>query len=156
MEATFIKETIEHILDMLSVNARLTKVVEINNGEILKFSIETEEPHILIGEDGKTLLALNHLVKKIFEQQSQKKKFKRLNFIVDANDYQEKRIEDLRGKVQMMAERARFFKSSFELIPMNPYERMLVHSFFTDVSDIETESVGVGRERRVVIKYVEK
>ena len=156
MEATFIKETIEHILDMLSVNARLTKVVEINNGEILKFSIETEEPHILIGEDGKTLLALNHLVKKIFEQQSQKKKFKRLNFIVDANDYQEKRIEDLRGKVQMMAERARFFKSSVELIPMNPYERMLVHSLFTDVSDIETESVGVGRERRVVIKYVEK
>lgn len=156
METTFIKETIEHILDMLSVNARLTKVVEINNGEILKFSIETEEPHILIGEDGKTLLALNHLVKKIFEQQSLKKKFKRLNFIVDANDYQEKRIEDLRGKVQMMAERARFFKSSVELIPMNPYERMLVHSLFTDVLDIETESVGMGRERRVVIKYIEK
>lgn len=37
---------------------------------------------------------------------------------------------------------------------MNPYERMIVHSFFTNTPDIETESTGTGLERRVVIKYV--
>jgi len=38
--------------------------------------------------------------------------------------------------------------------PMSPYERMIVHSIFTNVKDIKTESLGEGKGRRVVIKYV--
>ena len=156
METAFIKKTIEYILSTLSPESRIVDVTEIHGGEITKFSIKTEEPHLLLGEDGKTLMALNHLVKRIFEGQSVKENFKPLNFMVDVNDYQEKRIQDLKTKAVMMAERARFFKSSVELVPMNPYERMIVHSFFTNIPDIETESTGFGKDRRVVIKYVEQ
>jgi len=155
MENAFIKETIEYILDKLSVNAEFQAITEINDGEIIKFSIKTEEPFLLIGEEGRTLMALNHVVKKMFEGQTAEKNFKPFNFIIDVNDYQEKRIEELKSKAQIMAERARFFKSSVELIPMNPYERMIVHSFFTNVADIETESTGRGLDRRVVIKYID-
>ena len=156
METAFVKKTIEDILSLLAIEAGAIQIVEINDGAITKFSIKTDEPHLLLGEDGKTLLALNHLVKRIFEGQCAKQNFKPINFMVDVNDYQEKRIEDLKTKAAMMAERARFFKSSVELIPMNPYERMIVHSFFTNIPDIETESTGFGKDRRVVIKYVEK
>lgn len=156
MEVSFIKQTIEYLLQLLSPEARLLEVIEIHNGEITKFSIQTNEPYLLLGEDGKTLMALNHLVKRVFEQQSIKQNFKPLNFLVDVNDFQEKRIEDLKTKAVMMAERARFFKSSVELLPMNPYERMIIHSFFTNIPDIETESTGFGKDRRVVIKYVEQ
>jgi len=156
MEVSFIKQTIEYILSVLSPDARLTEVMEISDGTITKFSIKTNEPYLLLGEDGKTLMALNHLVKRIFEGQCAKQNFKEFSFMVDVNDYQEKRIQDLKTKAQMMAERARFFKSSVELIPMNPYERMIIHSFFTNIPDIETESTGVGKDRRVVLKYVEK
>ena len=156
METAFVKETIIYLLEKLSVNAQLTDISELNGGAIIKFAIKTEEPYILIGQDGKTLMALNHIVKKGFEQESTKRNFNPLNFIVDVNDYQEKRIQDLKSKAHIMAERARFFKNAVELVPMNPYERMIVHSFFTDVTDIETESTGIGRERRVVIKYIEK
>ena len=128
-------------------------ITEINNGEIIKFSIKTNEPYLLIGESGKTLMAVNHLVKKIFENQREKNNFKEVNFLVDVNDYQEKRIQDIKDKAQIMAERARFFKSNVELMPMNPYERMIVHSFFSNAPDLETESTGEGRERRIVIKY---
>lgn len=155
METAFIKEVIERILRELSVNAKCSGVAELNNGEITKFSIETEEPYLLIGENGRTLMALNHVIKKIFEVQCPKKGLKPLNFIVDVNDYQERRIEELKSKAQIMAERARFFKNDVELIPMNPYERMIVHSLFSDAHDIETESTGVGKNRRVVLKYVQ-
>ena len=37
--------------------------------------------------------------------------------------------------------------------PMNAYERLIVHSAFTDDPDIETESHGEGKFRRVVLKY---
>lgn len=155
MESSFIKETIEYFLEKLAVKADFVGVVELNDGEIIKFAIKTDEPHILIGQDGKILMAFNHLVKKIFEKERLLKNLEPINFIVDVNDYQEKKIEDIRNKANMMAERARFFKSSVEMIPMNPYERMLIHSIFTHVDDIETESTGRGRERRVVIKFIE-
>ena len=154
MEAAFIQKTIEEILSKLSVDATFAGIVEINNGEIVKFSIKTQEPYLLIGDDGRVLRALNHLVKKIFETQTLKQNFKPVNFIVDVNDYQEQKIEDIKNKARMMAERARFFKNNVELPAMNPYERMIVHSFFTNTPDIETESTGTGLERRVVIKYV--
>ena len=54
-----------------------------------------------------------------------------------------------------MAERARFFKKDIEMSPMTAYERMIVHSSFSDFPDIETESFGGGRDRFVVIKYKE-
>ena len=76
-----------------------------------------------------------------------------MHFTIDVNNYQEKKNEDIKNKATMMAERARFFKNNVEMIPMNPYERMIVHSLFTASEDIETESTGKGRERRVVIKY---
>ena len=154
METAFIQKTIEEILNKLSVDATFAGIVEINNGEIVKFSIKTNEPHLLIGDDGRVLMALNHVVKKIFETQILKQNFKPLSFIVDVNDYQEQKIEDIKNKARMMAERARFFKNNVELPAMNPYERMIVHSFFTNTPDIETESTGTGLERRVVIKYV--
>jgi len=120
----------------------------------VKFAIKTDEPYVLIGNEGRVLMAFNYLVKKIFECQASKQNFKPVNFIVDVNDYQEQRIEDIKNKARMMAERARFFKNNVELPAMNPYERMIVHSFFTEASDIETESTGMGPQRRVVIKFV--
>lgn len=154
METDFIKKTIEDVLLKIPVHAELKEVSALGNGDIVKFSVHTDDPHFLIGPEGKTLLALNHLVKKIVEKQGSLLNRKKISFIVDVNDYQEKRIQELKNRAQIMAERARFFKSNIECPPMNPYERMIIHSFFTGIPDIETESTGTGRERRVVIKYV--
>ena len=54
----------------------------------------------------------------------------------------------------MMAERARYFKSSVEVDPMPAFERRIVHEFLSDAIDLKTESTGFGAKRRVVIKYV--
>jgi predicted RNA-binding protein Jag len=39
--------------------------------------------------------------------------------------------------------------------PMSSYERMIVHAEFSESSDIATESIGAGKERRVVIRFSE-
>ena len=154
MEEDFIKQTINGIIEKIPVNAQFKGVSTLEGNDMVRFALATDEPHFLVGLDGKTLFALNHLVKKIFEIQCEKNNWKKLNFFVDVNDYQEKRIQELKNRAQIMAERARFFKSNIECPPMNPYERMIIHSFFSDVPDIKTESTGFGRDRRVVIKYV--
>ncbi len=154
MEEDFIKQTITGIIERIPIDAQFKGVSLLAGNDMTRFELWTSEPHLLVGFEGKTLFSLNHLVKKIFEINCGKNNWKKLNFVVDVNDYQEKRIQELRNRAHIMAERARFFKSDIECPPMNPYERMIIHSFFSNTDDIKTESTGFGRDRRVVIKYV--
>ena len=116
----------------------------------IRYVVVTPDSALLIGERGTRLLALNHVIKKITE-----KRFPDTSFMIDVNDYQKKRIDDLRAKAHMLAERARYFKSSVEMDPMSSYERMIIHAEFTESPDIHTESSGKGKDRHVVLRYSE-
>lgn len=148
----FIISTLTSLLGHLGV--ALTSITEETDHKTksLCFMVTTPESLILIGEGGTRLLALNHLVKRVVE-----KKFgtDAPTFMVDINGHQKKHIDEVRTKAHMLAERARYFKSAVEMDPMSSYERMIVHSEFADTSDIVTESLGVGKDRRIVIKYAE-
>lgn len=147
-----ITETTKKILTLMGV--ALTGVeheVDEKTGS-LRIVVITPESSLLIGEQGARLLALNHLMKRMVERTLGENA---PPFFVDVNDYQKKRVDDIRAKAHMLAERARYFKSTVEMDPMSSYERMIVHSEFADTKDISTESSGVGKERRVIIKYTE-
>jgi len=73
-------------------------------------------------------------------------------FIVDVNNYQTKKIQELVDSAQSSARRAKLFKQNVELSPMTSYERMLIHSLFTDDEEITTSSYGDGKFRRVVLQ----
>ena len=151
MDIQSIKKIIEDLVSKMSVSA---SSVELSDGDdgITRFVIKTTEPEAIIGRDGMTLLALNHLVRKMADRNLGEMES---NFIIDVNDYQKRKVEDLKQKVKMMAERARFFKSSVELEPMSSYERMIVHSYISSLPDVITESVGFGPTRHIVIRYKE-
>lgn len=117
------------------------------------FMVHTKDSALLIGERGARLHALNHLIKKILEKSMQDGEV--FNITIDVNEYQKKRIDELKTKARVLAERARYFKSSVEMEPMSAYERMIVHSEFASSPDITTESTGRGRERHVVLRYTE-
>ena len=121
--------------------------------KIARIIIATTDSAVLIGERGDRLLALNHIVKKIVEHENSEGE--EVSFLIDVNDYQKRRIDSLRSKAHMLAERARYFKSSVEMEPMSSYERMIVHAEFSETPDIMTESSGKGKERHVVLKYTE-
>lgn len=154
MEQQHIIETIQKILTLLGVAFTAVVVERDERTNSLRFIITSPDSATLIGEHGARLLALNHLVKRMTER-GQKEDATPLSFFIDVNDYQKKRIEDIRAKAHIFAERARYFKNAVEMDPMSSYERMIVHAEFTDIPDIVTESAGVGRDRKVVIKYTE-
>jgi predicted RNA-binding protein Jag len=150
---TAIIEMLTTLLTHLKVKVE-TVSVEIDDATgTRRFIIATPDSAILIGERGERLLALNHIAKRIAEKLVKDENY---SFIVDVNDYQKKRIDDIRTKAHMLAERARYFKSSVEMDPMSSYERMIVHAEFTNTSDITTESTGQGKDRRVILRYKEK
>lgn len=150
------KEYIVHTLrTLLGHLAVVVNDISVENDDRLKsfrFVVSTPDSAILIGERGDRLLALNHLVKRIVERELEDKN---VSFLVDVNNYQKNRIDDIRTKAHVLAERARYFKSSVEMDPMSSYERMIVHAEFTEIPDIATESSGYGKDRHVVLRYTE-
>jgi spoIIIJ-associated protein len=123
-----------------------------NDTDSTWYTIKTSEPRVFIGRDGETLMALNHLVKRLIEKNSEQEIVPQ--YIIDVDDFQKRKIDNLKAIAHMMAERARYFKSTVEIDPMGSYERKIIHSFLQTKPDLKSESVGEGRERRVTIKYI--
>lgn len=149
---TQIVNTVKELLGYLPITVSELRVDVDEKTGSRRIVIATPDSAILIGEHGARLQALNHLVKRIAERLTENKD---ASFFIDVNDYQQRRINDVRTKAQIFAERARYFKSSVEMDPMSSYERMLVHAEFSNTPDIETLSQGEGKNRRVIIRYTE-
>lgn len=157
-------ETIETILkEFLSSlgfsDAKVNRVEAV--GQTI-FSIEAgDNSRQLIGTHGDTVHAIDFLVKKIAEKrlspsavaEGSSETNEPLMFLVDVNDYRTRQIKDLETKALMMAERARSFQYDVELTPMSGYERLIIHTALQNAPNVKTESLGEGRNRRVVIKY---
>lgn len=146
-----IREILETILKHLGVTVTSITVELDERTNSPRYIVATPDSSILIGEQGARLLALNHIMKRIVEHTQTESP----SFFIDVNDYQKKRIDEIRAKAHMLAERARYFKSSVEMDPMSSYERMIVHAEFSDSRDIATESAGQGRDRHIIIRYKE-
>ncbi len=98
--------------------------------------------------------AINHLIKRVLEKTCAPEQVAP-NVVFDINGFYKKKINNIRTIAHMMAERAKYFKSSVEIDPMSAYERKIVHEYLKDRPDIKTESTGEGLKRRVVVTYID-
>ncbi len=144
-----IKTIIESLLERLGVRAEV-EFMETSEGN--RFLIKTYEGSLLIGENGQNLLALNHIIKKMAERSIAGEDKEKIIFSLDVNDYQAKKIEELKNLARLNAQRVRYFKKEIVMRPMSSFERRIIHSVLTECPDITTESVGEEPNRKVVIK----
>lgn len=79
-----------------------------------------------------------------------------LDIEVDVNGQEEARRKKLLTRVLALAERARAENHSFELEPMPPKDRRLIHLTLASFPGVRTYSVGKGADRRVVIAPAEE
>lgn len=99
-------------------------------------------------EIGYLLPALEHVVNLMARQA------KLPLYVVDVNYYRKERERLIAELARAAARKAVTTKTEVELPPMNAYERRLVHMEITTHPELTTESVGMGKERRVVIKRI--
>ncbi len=110
--------------------------------------IKTEDPQLLIGEKGQTLLEIQHLLKIML-----KKKIEEPFFIeLDVNDYKKKKTEYLKELARSAADEVAFTRKEKILASMPAYERRIIHMELAERPDIISESVGQEPERRVVVR----
>ncbi len=113
-------------------------------------SIRSNDARHLVGRDGEGLQNINFLLRRMVEKKHGEKAPR---ITLDINGFQKEKSDRIRTVAHMMAERARFFKSSIELEPMNAYERRIVHEYVSKHPDLISESAGTGRMRHVIISF---
>jgi len=141
-----VKQITEDLLTRLGVAGAVG--VDVDETNAFRVHIETEETGLLIGFHGRTLesfqIILGMLVSKQLEAW--------VKVYVNVGDYREKREEALMLMAQHAAERALAGGRPVELSHLSPSERRVIHLTLAGDERVETESVGEGSARTLLIK----
>lgn len=142
------KKEIQEFFDKMTFAAEIQSLSK--KDQTLSVNIKVEEPQILIGERGETLLEIQHLLKIILKRKTRMEE--PLFLDLDINDYKKKKTVFLKEMAKGLAEEVVLTKKEKILPSMPAYERRIIHMELADNPNITTESIGEEPERKIVIK----
>jgi spoIIIJ-associated protein len=146
-----ISEIIKKMISFMNIDCEVEINKDVNNiqgNSVIIASIRTSEnASFLIGKNGQTLKALEHIARIILS-----KTIKDTPIILDVNNYRKSKISYLIEVAKQAVARVRNTQKAEALFPMSAYERRIVHMELATYPDIATESIGTEPQRRVVIK----
>ncbi len=144
----FIKEYFQKISELMN----LTINIEIRQtDDIYNILLVSDNNAILIGKEGRTLEALQTLLRQTINNQINL----HLKINLDASNYKVKKNKNLEYEVKKIAREVLKSKVDAKLDPMTSFERRIVHNVINDFKNLYTESEGETPNRYVVIKYKE-
>lgn len=146
------KKYIEDMLDALAMTYTL-EVRTLNDGNEIYYSINASENPLLIGKEGRTLEAIQVLVKNLLSHYAGDE---RVIVSVDCGGYKENRKKQLEILATKIAKEVSKTKREVKLNRLSAFERRIIHTKLAGWKDIYTESTGEGENRRLVIKAVKK
>lgn len=147
-------DTVKEVLAKAGFQANVRAVDGgFGDSAIKVISIESDDNlSVLIGKNGQNLNALEHLVRIIAFKKVSDPTAEFANFVVDINDYRKSRSRYILEMAKNIAQRVISTQKAEALLPMNAYERRLVHTELAGYKEVQTESIGEEPHRRIVIK----
>jgi len=118
----------------------------------IKVYFDGEELGYMIGNHGRHLDSIQYILQIIMGRKLDQDPNYRV--FVDVGGYREEKDSKLEEMARQKADDVRILGEEIELPPMRPSDRRIIHMALSKFEDIETESIGEGRDRRVVIKPV--
>ncbi len=143
---TYAKKYLEDILSFFGLN---TDVYATNSDdEVIELNVpSTHMNGFLIGHNGETLRAFQYMVSTALKNNDYE--ITRVN--VDIADYKKARADRLAEAATDWVKEVKEKGKEKHLDPMNPADRRTVHKVASEYG-LETESIGYGRERHIVLK----
>lgn len=141
------KETLDSMLGLLGFVCEIKEFPHEDGS--LTLQVYTAEKDRLIGRHGETLDDLQMLLNRILQARNRDSR----KVQVDVEHWREMKDDQLVQKVKQLAEIVRKTGRSFQLEPMNGYERRIVHHAFQDDPEIATWSPpDDARIKRITLK----
>ena len=119
----------------------------LQKGEATILRVNGSHMGALIGRRGETMESLSYLASLVVNRMEGP--YVKLG--LDVGGYRGKREGDLEALARRIAERVIRTGCYYEMEPMNPYERHIIHTAVAAIDGVRSESTGDGASRRVVI-----
>lgn len=119
----------------------------IRKGAATILKVSGEHMGALIGRRGETMESLSYLASLVVNRMEGP--YVKLG--LDVGGYRNKREDDLSALARRIADRVIRTGCYYEMEPMNPYERHIIHTAVAEIEGVRSESKGEGPDRRVVI-----
>lgn len=145
---TYAEEYLLKAIDALGIESIIKTKLD---DEVIRMTIDSTHNPILIGKSGKTLQALNELVKLAVCNHFHK----RFRILLDINGYKDTKYGKLSRMARKFAFEVKKTKTTYTFDPMPADERRAIHNACTGIKNVKTESIGEGTHRQVQILYVE-
>ena len=141
----YIKEYLKELIKNMGLTCNL-EVKKRENG--VNITVISDNNSILIGKNGRTLNALNQLLKQVLFNEIGEY----FPFNLDIGEYKVEREHKLESLAKRTAREVAISKVEAKLDPMNSYERRIIYTALADNKKVITESEGEEPNRYVVIK----
>ena len=145
----YIKETISEILKLMGIE---TNFEVRRRDKTISIKLFSNNNAILIGKNGRTIGALQTIIRQIVSNQINEK----LSILLDVENYKEKKEKNIEYLAKKTAREVAKTKVEVTMDSMNSYERRIVHSVLANDKYVYTESIGEEPNRCVVIKLKEE
>ncbi|MEA1909981.1 MAG: R3H domain-containing nucleic acid-binding protein [Patescibacteria group bacterium] len=142
----FVTKTLEEMFDPWPLKPEISITEE---DERLFVNIKTGKDTDFHQFNGQPVVALQYLLRLITKKQFPEEN---IQIVLDVGDFREKQKDNIKSLVYESALRVKASGASLHLRPMSAFERRLVHTEVAETDGVESESMGVGRDRHVVIK----
>ena len=139
------KKFLADVFAEMKIDVQVT-AKEFESGVVLDLS--GENLGVLIGKHGQTLDALQYLTNLAANRNDTEN---RLHFILDVENYRERRAETLQKLAKSVADRAVRMRQDVKLEPMNRHERRLIHTALQDNDKVDTRSAGEEPYRYIIV-----
>ncbi len=145
------KTYLEKILAILDIEAAVIEEDVDETTKCYRIECKADDARVLIGRSGQTLESLQFVIR----QMCRSNQSEQGPFVVDVLDYRGRRKRSLEDQAKRAAVAIlNGEQERFALLPMNPYERRIVHQYLhEDFPDLASESEGEGPNRHIVISF---
>lgn len=141
------KTYLEGILQAMDVEFKMELRTK-EDGREIHYNIQSSDNAVLIGREGRTLIALQHMLRSYLQTFVQSQ----ITVTLDIANYFENHKRQLEILATKTAKEVARTGIEVKLDPMNAYDRRIVHTKLSEWRDVETESEGEGEQRALVIK----
>ncbi|MGI8468514.1 MAG: protein jag [Pyrinomonadaceae bacterium] len=112
------------------------------------FDLSGNDISLLLNENGEMLDALEVLLFQIYGKEIDRSQ----RFVCDADGFRQTRHAELQAMARFAAQNVRKDGKPFTFGKLNSTERRVIHLTLVNEPDLQTESVGEGRERKLQVR----
>jgi len=144
----YAEDYILNVTDALGIEANVKTALD---DDMIRITIDSTHNPLLIGKNGRSLQALNEVLRLVVSNRFHK----RFRIFLDINGYKNHRYHNLERLARKIGHDVQKSKTTYTFDPMPSDERRAIHNAVSNMPHIKSESKGEGKTRQVQIIYVD-